>query len=238
MLVQTRAYRQILSHFSRQDPDRSISKSGIRFQSLRLSRSVSNLVLAVFGRKVVTGSQGWRRPKSQRSSGLLGAGVCAFSQCYELRDRYFPWCAVSGRDPLRSLGDCRNGTWRAIEKGGSWTFSMSPFQEKYVDIRVTKSFSAPAVTVSVQDGMFTYKMFPVQESSCILSRFLSIGLALGIHECSTFRISFYGPICVGKLLKTFVKDVLIDHSFWWIQLIARPAGLIYDGDDLEGITLS
>ncbi|CAM6113691.1 unnamed protein product [Calypogeia fissa] len=112
------------------------------------------------------------------------------------------------QDPRRSLGDCGNGTWRAVEKGGSYTFSMSPFQDKYIDIRVTKSFAVPVVTVSVQDEKSSFRLF-----------FLGLGVFLLVMAPI---VSSWVPFYYGTAMTLGVLMVVIVILYQGMKLL--PTG--------------
>ena len=50
------------------------------------------------------------------------------------------------------LGKCMKENWQSLEKG-TWTGLMSPFEIKYVDIRMRDSITDFPLEVSVHEGI-------------------------------------------------------------------------------------
>lgn len=50
-----------------------------------------------------------------------------------------------------ALCQCEKDEWKAIQKGGVWSSVMSPYEERYIDVKFVGGVSG-SVSVAVEEG--------------------------------------------------------------------------------------
>ncbi|KAL2635096.1 hypothetical protein R1flu_006575 [Riccia fluitans] len=62
------------------------------------------------------------------------------------------------QDPILDLAQCVKKNWRTLDKSGSWSDGFSPFESKFVDVRIVEPLSDFPVVVSVHDEENSYRL--------------------------------------------------------------------------------
>ncbi|KAH7571658.1 hypothetical protein JRO89_XS04G0112500 [Xanthoceras sorbifolium] len=62
------------------------------------------------------------------------------------------------RNASRGLCQCEKDEWKAIQKGGIWNYVMSPYEDRYVDVKVVGKVSGP-VSVAVVEDFQGWRLF-------------------------------------------------------------------------------
>lgn len=84
-----------------------------------------------------------RRVKVQYSEGISKLNPTKIEICFH-------------RNASLGLGQCLQNEWKALEKG-SWTALMSPFETKFIDIRMPGMFF-DSLTISVEEEFLPYRL--------------------------------------------------------------------------------
>ncbi|KAH7571656.1 hypothetical protein JRO89_XS04G0112300 [Xanthoceras sorbifolium] len=102
------------------------------------------------------------------------------------------------RNASRGLCQCEKDEWKAIQKGGIWNYVMSPYEDRYVDVKFVGKVSGP-VSVAVLEDFQGWRLF------FLASAFVLLLLAPIVFHCFSFKSCF---VMQGmKLLPTGRKNV-------------------------------
>ncbi|BFI30435.1 hypothetical protein MPTK2_3g12120 [Marchantia polymorpha subsp. ruderalis] len=62
------------------------------------------------------------------------------------------------QNEIMGLAQCGKESWRALDKAGSWSGGFSPFETKFIDIRIAEPLSDLPIVVSVLDESSEYRL--------------------------------------------------------------------------------
>ncbi|KAL3692759.1 hypothetical protein R1sor_006410 [Riccia sorocarpa] len=62
------------------------------------------------------------------------------------------------QNPIIGLAQCSKESWRSLDKAGSWSGGFSPFETKFVDVRIAEPLSDVPIVVSVHDEENPYRL--------------------------------------------------------------------------------
>ncbi|KAK4850223.1 hypothetical protein QYF36_004917 [Acer negundo] len=102
-----------------------------------------------------SGSGGGGKSVSQPSAGVyLGSNGVDLENPVEI----YPGFAFIGRNASPGLCQCEKDEWKAIQKEGIWNYIMSPYEERYVDVKFDGKVSG-LVSVAVVEDFQGWRLF-------------------------------------------------------------------------------
>ncbi|MED6221618.1 hypothetical protein PIB30_056568 [Stylosanthes scabra] len=118
-------------------------------------------------------------------------------------------------DNSLGLCECQKDEWKSVQKG-IWSSVMSPYETRYVDVRINGQIS-DSVTIALEEDLQDWSLIS-----------LVLGLALLFAPIMTSRV----PICHSSSLVTVIFPVIIIQLFQVailviLSLILAGAALLY-----------
>ncbi|MED6169781.1 hypothetical protein PIB30_024596 [Stylosanthes scabra] len=121
---------------------------------------------------------------------------------------------LHGDESLEWCG-CQKDEWKSVQKG-IWSAVMSPYETRYIDVRINGQISA-SITIALEEDLQGWSLIS-----------LVLGLALLFAPIITSRV----PFCHGSSLVTMIFPVIViplfqDANFVILSTMLAGAALVY-----------
>ncbi|KAL5837384.1 hypothetical protein ACOSQ3_014553 [Xanthoceras sorbifolium] len=115
------------------------------------------------------------------------------------------------RNASRGLCQCEKDEWKAIQKGGIWNYVMSPYEDRYVDVKFVGKVSGP-VSVAVVEDFQGWRLFFLASAFVLLLLAPIVSSWVFFYYSSSMVIGVFLVIIIllfqgMKLLPTGRKNV-------------------------------
>ncbi|KAI9185217.1 hypothetical protein LWI28_005353 [Acer negundo] len=105
----------------------------------------------------------------------------------------YPGFAFIGRNASPGLCQCEKDEWKAIQKEGIWNYIMSPYEERYVDVKFDGKVSG-LVSVAVVEDFQGWRLFLLASGFVMLLLAPNGMKLLPIGRKNIFYLSVYGSV--------------------------------------------